>query len=1226
MGTNEQQSARLRAYNDKFQEWQERVERAGSFADIEAIGQYLDYGFEAPSDLDQKLYFKQDPDIQSIMMHGMIKSNYLKEMQSEPRLAIMTEHNMELFLSSSGYHRWFNTVSENILAIEKMNLFRDIHNPAKKKQMWNVALMNLESPFHGTREMMLTLIKHLIKDEQFMRRTVLPAVAKWSWLNRNKYHVLVILLGQYKLITIMQDLGINFDLLRPALELTLKYKHLFTGGQALIRMLHRDQEMQEFVYKLVVTVIENEPIQQLHNMSKYWFSSMAPKDYKNIYQMLELDDLDPTCMPIYLMGKKIFFVTHLFRREFQSHAHLNVLLWRLSEFADRPKLLPADSLVLLMETLVHHIMTCKNTDKIDKLHLTTKIMKYVLAVIEEPGYINVCNVSVTLFGKLLNHMANPTTQESDRRAQAMISQFMSYDMYDRYLLPTGAKELNYQPTITALRMFAAFVELFFEFTPSSRYILQPRPKESICWIDELLPASMGTAQLAGTFRTIVYGLEHLLRSDFDDVRTTALKMLYNKSVAYHFEPSLQATLANIFLSCDDEVIISSMNTLVGKHVTQLSAALASHKEDFYGTIIKEENCPNSQLYRVLDRCVETFFGFPEGSKVLYDIDLFETVVKMVPEVLDFALDSLNIAKDTMESQADSLIGSSFEVMDRSLQMLLDRSSSWTTSDASGADSASIAIAKRNILVVLWKTVRSAAVFAERYALWLLDRHVNRQGTVEALSMCLDIFYNIMLNCCHRGAIAVTAISLFRVVRRILLLKEEKLTVAKVVGNEPPEKFQATTAIVLMLEQFYHKCLALQHNERDFRRCRGFLFLVHFIISSEVDGSVSDSFLRFYLEQHVHLQEYIKIVIEGKECDINRNCKIGVLQLHQLNLLVREPLLNEKILPYIDDLLILALTKFRCPEWEIRNAALQLYSTCVTKLGGQRQQYDDADSHWPPVYSSFDEIVNKLPSSMQYILLQKESSDHSSQTSFLLQVLEFLSKLEYRGYCEKKHQTILHEYRVIIWDLLRHEHDAVRKLAAQCFAQLHDFHVEIPDMLENLVIMLFTTAGDMNFRQGFCQALHASVRKCATMERYLYSEAPSYVGNDWMLRIAKKSPIVHFVHKLVEQYYHLDTMYHPVGSYQYRCVLAQFLLYLGFDARGDAVLQLIFNRKAKNMQGLESFLLQMNSLYNYVSHGSKYQAVQGTPKPPSNNPCSTPYDIALDLGLEAEQDEKQYNND
>ena len=312
-------------------------------------------------------------------------------------------------------------------------------------------------------------------------------------------------------------------------------------------------------------------------------------------------------------------------------------------------------------------------------------------------------------------------------AQAHLAKFMSYDMYDRYLLPAGSTPLDYQPTVTALRLFAAFVEQCFEFPATSPYVLQIRADGAVRWIGPLLPATLPLPELGASFRSMVYGLQHLLRSDFDDIRAITLTMLYNRAGAFCYDPRLQSQLATVHSAAAatpdaPDQVRTTVRLLLNVTLARLAAALDDHERDFYASVLAaEEDNPSGQLHRLIERCTEVCFGFAGpagGSSVLGGDDLLDAHC-CLDTVCAFMLRSLGPTPPADQC----IVQTNFRQLDRCLERLLNQSDVWrrtrTVADdaeeAGSSDCLQVSLAKRKIQVALWKTLRVSCIVAASFS-------------------------------------------------------------------------------------------------------------------------------------------------------------------------------------------------------------------------------------------------------------------------------------------------------------------------------------------------------------------------------------------------------------------------------------------------------------------------------------------------------------------------------
>lgn len=476
-------------------------------------------------------------------------------------------------------------------------------------------------------------------------------------------------------------------------------------------------------------------------------------------------------------------------------------------------------------------------------------------------------------------------------------------------------------------------------------------------------------------------------------------------------------------------------------------------------------------------------------------------------------------------------------------------------------------------------LQALAIFFEQHAIQIMDRQVRSAGEqLDVFRQELESLVAIMVSCCHRGAIEATGLSLSRVVRHAVQLKEQD-----------PNLHRTVKQVYCRWRDY------APASPDDFRENRGLIWMRHCFLRHDTTDLREGSLLRDLLHHKLKLGECALYHERG-----GQRVTVEVLWLHQLNLIARETALNESILPHLDELLIVALSHIRVPRWCVRNAALQLYASCAQKLTGQGQQQCDPGADWPPAYTAFEEVACKATRTIRYMIRQldgmlpaptngyrrskrRTQPDHCPTIPFQLLVLQFLSKLEYRGYGQHHHPEpvapssatpcpphleMVGKLRAILWQLLGHEHDLVRKLAARCFAQLHDYATELPALLDPLVHELFSTRGSVNFRHGLCRTVLACVQRYVTLCRH--------VQRDETARASQRTATLQRVREMVSRHWHHETS--GTAPFRYRSELLGLLHYLGF-ARDSPVLEaLVLNRTAPNAFGQAVLVMQLNQLY------------------------------------------------
>ncbi|XP_058127137.1 uncharacterized protein LOC131290564 [Anopheles ziemanni] len=1131
----------------------------------------------------------------TIVLYGMMHSKFLKRFEDHSDLAYVPYQPKCMFRAeASGYTRWFHTLAECMVMVleQPESLPRKFDYSRDYNHIWRVALVNLESPYHGVREVMLRLLKQLVARFPLM----LVEIEVWHWLDRNKYHLLALLLREspYK-----EDLkgSVAFSELDNALEQSLRYKHLVSGGQALLRALSGEQmDTVSWLVAWLARLVRSCDIELLRRMAKYWFTSLSPKCHSEIFNQLQLHTLPPDehQFPAYLnTGEhdRLFLLTNLFKREFhKQYAHVEQLLQMLCRLAYNERPRSTVSLELLIKTLTYHIANWR-WEPANKRRLLDNLQRFVLEAIERPRSMALCNTVVEQCRCLVEKSTDST---NDILVQLL------YGMYERYLRPSTGQQsrFSYQQTITAVRLFNLLVGQCFEFPPAHRYQLTPRPAAQYGpWLEHL-PSTISSdpASRLVEFRDEVFSLDYLLHSEYDDVCFAVAGMLFNQPRAFSLDGSLLGRLTHIHAHPSADLYPA----LLAEAERWVQKAIESVHLDLFALATED----GSQLHHAVDRATQVCFGIPELLDTGVDaIEPFRCVARAVGSVVGSVLSLLNVARPIVlgeVTESPLMAGTSFEIMECSMQLLLDRSPEWVrmlASRDSPVSSVEIALAKRSMQAELWKSLRAVATFTEKYAIWLLDHYdQNPEEVDQELDCCMNRFGNILLNCCHRGAIESSASCLTRVVRRIMRYKAQ--TCSRLVPAA------AAVQTIGHVEKLFHKTLAMEPAQRsDFRRARGYLFLLHSIMQAEVEAGVeANSLLCHYLRRHVMLSE--RAAAEPVDPTLH---PIGVLELHQLNLLMKTASMKETMLPYVDQLTVVAFEAFRRPDWPVRNAALQLYTSCTTKLAGQQQQCVDPNCDWPPAYVSLDEVISKLPLTVAYIqrALDGATTVGASRcsTSFLLLLLEFLARFEYRGYdwLDGMWYLTVENFQACVWDLLSHEHDLVRRQAARCYAQLICFKLQ-PDPSDEIFLAevdrrlrdLFTDALCHNRRHGLCLALYFHVRRYITLRHFTHTRAhrEQYTLSAIRCLVAKRLPPNHG----------------PSTSYRYRTTLLGFLTYIGFK-RTDPLLSTLLQHDAAapNDLGRDTFLMAWER--QPAEHGE-----HGT------SSVAMPYEIELELDHDPEQDD------
>lgn len=190
-------------------------------------------------------------------------------------------------------------------------------------------------------------------------------------------------------------------------------------------------------------------------------------------------------------------------------------------------------------------------------------------------------------------------------------------------------------------------------------------------------------------------------------------------------------------------------------------------------------------------------------------------------------------------------------------------------------------------------------------------------------------------------------------------------------------------------------------------------------------------------------------------------------IHYLSVLVKDSSITQDILPHLNDIVSLCLEKIESPEWNVRNAALQLFGSLVPKLVGQRQH--SAGGDWEPCQSTIDELQAVMPKVFNFIEFCL-GNDQKISPNLLIAVLSFLTSIENRPINlirgDDYHSgSLIHGH---LFRLLGHRNEKIRSLAATGLARLHA-HRRHTDLALKLISTVFTIR-DPNLQHGILLVL------------------------------------------------------------------------------------------------------------------------------------------------------------
>lgn len=308
------------------------------------------------------------------------------------------------------------------------------------------------------------------------------------------------------------------------------------------------------------------------------------------------------------------------------------------------------------------------------------------------------------------------------------------------------------------------------------------------------------------------------------------------------------------------------------------------------------------------------------------------------------------------------------------------------------------------------------------------------GTPEIFSLGLEINTEILHRCRHKGAIETVGLSFGRIVAHV-----------------------SSSRALLPVYQQLDSCLKLLFESITAasysRRGAGFSFLILNLIKNDRQPG------------RPLLQKTIEKIFKQLSEDSLLISVHGAF-LHYLSVLVNDSSLTQDILPYFNEIISLCLEKIESPEWNVRNAALQLFGALVPKIIGQRQH---SETEWEPCQCTLQELQATMPKINTFIEFCLENHKKISRT-LLIAILSFLSNVERRQIVTSDDTELLPAPAIDehLFRLLSHPVEKVRALSALCYARLHR-HGQHTGLAIKLIGAIFA-ATDPNLTHGMLMTL------------------------------------------------------------------------------------------------------------------------------------------------------------
>uniref|UniRef100_A0A2M4BAI6 tRNA (32-2'-O)-methyltransferase regulator THADA-like C-terminal TPR repeats region domain-containing protein n=1 Tax=Anopheles marajoara TaxID=58244 RepID=A0A2M4BAI6_9DIPT len=324
-----------------------------------------------PALLEHTLVGADDP-LDSTIVYGLLQSKFLAQTKGlfpllQQQIVTRTVEQFTAY-RVGGFPQWYGTVIENLIALHETRAL-----PALLQnygQLWPHVLVNLDSPYVGVRESTLKLLRAILGHGEMLRSANHPqSVASWSWLNRNKFHIVALLIEKQPYALALESAGLRREHVawRDVLEVSLQHKHLLPGGQALLRALYSKQPETDIVRQIreLLTIAS---IADCIYIVRYWLHLLAAEHRLQLYHQLHLDTAvtekqvqHAETTAINRPTERLFILfAYGFRVQYEKHIQLAETLSQLCEVAGPDKTRTQLERCMLMETFAHHAMATLN--------------------------------------------------------------------------------------------------------------------------------------------------------------------------------------------------------------------------------------------------------------------------------------------------------------------------------------------------------------------------------------------------------------------------------------------------------------------------------------------------------------------------------------------------------------------------------------------------------------------------------------------------------------------------------------------------------------------------------------------------------------------------------------------------------------------------------------------------------------------------------------------------
>lgn len=187
-----------------------------------------------------------------------------------------------------------------VLSVENLIAYFKFYGAADESldnlaSVWEMIDLHLETAIQGVRERFLSLFAKLVKHDIFARKVLLPSLLKRPWNDRNKFYLLAELLDEQKYCTLqgLEEANLKDEYFFNGICLSLKYRHLCSPGQAIVKILLKQEVAR--MRELIAEILLSGNFLDKKYMVEHWAAHMNTRDkeavFKHICTIIDLESI-----------------------------------------------------------------------------------------------------------------------------------------------------------------------------------------------------------------------------------------------------------------------------------------------------------------------------------------------------------------------------------------------------------------------------------------------------------------------------------------------------------------------------------------------------------------------------------------------------------------------------------------------------------------------------------------------------------------------------------------------------------------------------------------------------------------------------------------------------------------------------------------------------------------------------------------------------------------------